>query len=96
MRSTLINSAGKTIKWSYSATTNGKWFPVTGNPNADRVALTLVSDREIKSQTRLHGKASAKSTASISADGKQLTVNRSMLIAKGAPTDDTLVYDRAE
>jgi hypothetical protein len=96
MRSTLVDKDGKTIKWSYSAATTGKWYPVTGNRNADRIALTRVNDHTIQSRTSLHGKASARATASLSADGTELTVTRSILTARGGPTHDTLVYHKAK
>ncbi|MFC7536198.1 hypothetical protein ACFQPG_02330 [Sphingomonas sp. GCM10030256] len=94
MRSTMVDAAGKTIKWSYSAGLDGKWYRMIGNPNADQISLTSVGKREVKSQARLNGKASARATATLSADGKQITIRRSILTAKGGPTDDTLVYDR--
>jgi hypothetical protein len=84
------------MKWSYSAATDGKWYPVSGNPNADHIALRLVGDREIKSETQLKGKPSANSLATVSADGKQLTIARHIMTGKGAPTNDTLVYDRTK
>jgi hypothetical protein len=96
MKSTATNAAGKTMKWSYSAAANGRWYPAVGNPNLDHIALTWVSDREVKLQSRLRGKATAKSTTSLSADGKELTIHRSILTAKGGPTNDTLVFDRAK
>ncbi len=96
MRATGINAAGKTMKWSYSASTDGKWYPTSGNPNTDRIALTLVSPREFTSKTTLKGKPTARSTATVSADGKVLTIKRSILTAKGGPTDDTLVFDRTK
>lgn len=96
MRSTMINAAGKTIKWGYSANTDGKWYRTSGNPNTDRVALTFVSPREFKARTTLKGKRSARSTATLSADGKVLTLKRSILTAKGGPTDDILVFDRTK
>jgi hypothetical protein len=58
--------------------------------------LTLVSDREVNSKTQLRGKPSATASASVSADGKELTIKRSILTAKGGPTDDNLVFDRAK
>src|SRR5215218_5071154 len=45
MRSTAINANGTTMKWSYSANTDGKWYSTSGNPNTDHIALTLVSPR---------------------------------------------------
>jgi Tfp pilus assembly protein FimT len=96
MQSTMINADGKKIKWSYSANTNGKWYRTFGNPNTDHVALTYVSPRELKSKTTLKGKPSARSTVTVSADGKVLTINRSILTAKGGPTADIMVFDRAK
>ncbi len=96
MRSTMVDAAGKMIKWGYSANTNGKWYRTYGNPNTDRVALTFVSPRGFKAKTTLKGKPSARSTATLSADGKVLTLKRSILTAKGGPTDDILVFDRTK
>ena len=96
LRSTGVNAAGKTMKWGYSATTDGKWYPTSGNPNADRVALTFVSPREFKSRTTLKSKPAARSTVTLSADGREIRLARSILTAKGGPTDDTLVYERAK
>jgi len=96
MKATGTNTAGKTMKWNWSAKTDGKWYPTSGNPNTDHIALTFVSPSEFKSNTRLKGKPSAKSTATVSGDGKVLTINRSILNAKGGPTDDTLVFDRTK
>lgn len=96
MRSKGVNASGKTMNWGYSATLDGKWATVNGNPNTDHVALTLVSDREFKSTSKLKGKTTAKSTATVSDDGKAITIHRSILNAKGGPTDDTLVFDRTK
>ena len=96
MRSSGTNAAGKAMKWSYSASANGRPYRVSGNPNADHISLTYVSPREFKSSTTLKGKASAKSTATLSADGKTVTIARSILTAKGGPTDDTVVFDRTK
>jgi hypothetical protein len=96
MKATGVNAAGKTMKWTWSASTDGKWYPTSGNPNTDHIALTFVSPLEFKSNTKLKGKPTAKSNATLSADGKMLTINRSILNAEGGPTDDTLVFDRAK
>lgn len=96
MRSTGTNAAGKTMKWGYSAKTDGKSYPVSGNPNTDQIALTYVSPHEFKSNAMLKGKASAKSTATLAADGKTLTIARSILMAKGGATNDTMVFDRTK
>jgi len=96
LHSTTINPAGKTIRWSYSAKTDGKWYPTLGNPNNDHIALTFVNSREIKSKTTLKGKPATIATMTISADGKELTLARSVMTAKGGPTDDTVVFERTK
>ena len=96
MHSRSVGAAGRSMNWSYSATLDGKWARVTGNPNASQVSLTRVSDHEFKSETRLKGKASASSTLTLSDDGKELTIHRSILAAKGGPTDDTLIFERTK
>jgi hypothetical protein len=85
--------SGTETNFSYSAGYDGKWYPMVGNPNADRISLTAVSEREVKANSQLHGKPSVESTATVSADGKHLTINRKMLRMKGAPTD-VLEFDR--
>lgn len=96
MKSTITPPSGKPIKWSYSAVWDAKPYPTTGNSNADHIMLMPVTDREVKSRTILKGKASATTTASVSADGKQMTMKRSILTAKGGPSNDVLVFDRAK
>jgi opacity protein-like surface antigen len=93
MKSRSKDPSGKALNFSYSAGYDGKWYPMVGNPNADRISLKIVSSREVKASSQLHGKASVESTATVSADGKHLTLERKMLRMKGAPTD-VLEFDR--
>ena len=93
MKSSSKDPAGKALNFSYSAGYDGKWYPMTGNPNADRISLKVVSGREFKASSQLHGKPSVESTATVSADGKHLTLRRKMVRLKGAPTD-ILEFDR--
>ena len=93
MKSSSKNAAGKELNFSYTAGYDGKWYPMVGNPNADRIMLRVVSDREFRASSRLRGKPSVHSTATVSADGKHLTLTRKMLRMKGAPTD-VLEFER--
>ena len=93
VKSSSKDPAGKELNFSYSAGTDGKSYPMIGNPNADSISLYAVSARQIKARSRLHGKLSVRSAATVSADGKHLTINRKMLRIKGAPTD-VLEFDR--
>jgi hypothetical protein len=96
MRSTMVNAAGKTIKWGYSASTDGKPYRTTGNPYTDHVVLMAVGPHEFTSKALLKGKPVSKSTVTLSTDGKLLTIKRSMLTAKGGPTHDTMLFDRTK
>jgi opacity protein-like surface antigen len=93
MKSSSKNLAGKELNFSYTAGYDGKWYPMVGNPNADRIMLKAVSDREVRASSRLKGKPSVHSTATVSSDGKHLTLTRKMLRMKGAPTD-VLEFER--
>ena len=93
MKSSSKDLSGKALNFSYAAGWDGKWYPMFGNPNANRISLTAVSDRELKARSQLRGKPSVESTATVSADGKHLTIKRKMLRLKGAPTD-LLEFDR--
>ena len=93
VKSSSKDPSGKTLNFSYSAGWDGKWYPMIGNPNANRISLTAVSDHELKARSRLNGKPSVESTATVTADGKHLTIKRKMLRMKGAPTD-VLEFDR--
>jgi opacity protein-like surface antigen len=87
MKSSSKNAAGKALNFSYSAGYDGKLYPMTGNPNADHISLKVVSGREIHATSKLHGKTTVESTATVSEDGKHLTLHRHMVALKGAPTD---------
>ena len=93
VKSSSKDTAGKELNFSYSAGTDGKSYPMIGNPNADSISLNAVSARQLKARSRLHGKLSVQSAATVSADGKHLIINRKMLRMKGAPTD-VLEFDR--
>jgi hypothetical protein len=93
MKSSSKNASGKTLNFSYSAGYDGKLYPMVGNPNADQISLKMVSGREFSARSHLHGKLTVQSTATVSADGKHLTLTRKMLAMKGTPTD-TLEFDR--
>jgi hypothetical protein len=87
MKASFKDAKGKETNFSYSAGCDGKPAPMTGNPNADSISLTCVSGTEIKATSRLHGKVMVQSTGTVSADGKHLTLKRTYVGMKGAPTE---------
>jgi len=93
MKSSAKDGAGKETDFTYSAALDGKWYPMTGNPNADSIAVTAGGPREVRSTSRMKGKVTVHSTATVSADGKHLTLKRVYVAQNGSPTE-TLVFDR--
>jgi opacity protein-like surface antigen len=87
MKSTFKDAAGKETNFRYSAACDGKPAAMIGNPRADSISLTCVSGRVIKATSRMKGKVTVRSTGTVSADGKHLTLKRSYVSLKGAPTE---------
>lgn len=87
MKSSAKDTAGKETNFTYSAACDGKFVPMVGNARADSISIGCVSGREIKATSRLHGKVTVESTATVSDDGKHLTLKRSYVGMKGAPSE---------
>lgn len=87
MKSTFKDAKGKETTFSYSAALDGKPYPMVGNPNGDSIVLTEVNPHALKATSSLKGKAMVKTDASVSADGKHLTLKRTYVGMKGAPTE---------
>ena len=93
MKSSSKDDKGKQTDFTYSAALDGKSYPMTGNANADSISITSVSADEIKATSRMKGKVTVQSDATVSTDGKHLTIKRTYVAQKGSPTE-TLVFDR--
>lgn len=93
MKSSSKDGAGKELNFRYSAGFDGKWYPMVGNPNADSIKLVAVNGRQVKATSRFHGKLTVQSTATVSADGKHLTLKRTYVTRKGKPSE-VLEFDR--
>ena len=93
MKSTFTDGAGKETTFSYSAALDGKPYPMTGNPKADSISLTALSGRQLRASSRFHGKLTVQSRATVSADGKHLTLKRNYVAMKGKPSE-LLEFDR--
>ena len=94
LKSDGTDADGKAVRFTYGGAYDGKWYPMKGNPRGDSISLTLVNPRQSKAKVRKQGKVTVTGTLTVSADGKQLTLNRQTLNAKGSPTVDVLVFDR--
>jgi hypothetical protein len=87
MKSSAKDTAGKETNFTYSAACDGKVVPMVGNARADSISINCVNGSEIKATSRLHGKVTVQSTATVSSDGKHLTLKRTYVAMKGAPSE---------
>jgi len=92
VRSIGVDPSGKRIRFNYSVTLDGRSHPLIGNPDGDRIAVRLVSPRQLTIQARRMHKLSARATSEVSADC--LVMDRRRLNAAGGTSNEILVYDR--
>jgi hypothetical protein len=73
---------------------DGKDYPVTGDPNSDMRAYTMVDDHTLNMVSKKDGKANAEVHVVISADGKSRTVTVNTTDSEGNKVTTTAVYDK--
>jgi hypothetical protein len=80
------------IKWSYTASPDGKDAPVTGNPNAETASMSLPSANERIVVFKRGGKVALTSKAVVAKDGKVMTITQDGTDAKGQAVQNVLYY----
>jgi len=88
------DDSGKPMSYSYSGAFDGKPHKMVGNPVGDTIALTLRSPLSANATVRMGRTVTASAKSDISPDGKHLTLARTTLHGKAAPTREVLVFDR--
>ena len=90
-----VGGDGTKRHWTYTANTDGKDVPVTGNnPYGDVVAMTRVDARTTRQIYKNHGKVTTTQTSAVSADGKTRTVTSKGTDARGQAIDGAAVYEK--
>ena len=91
----LVRKDGSPGKWSFTATPDGKDYPVTGdNPFGDTLSVTRPDPRTLKVTLKNGGKVTATQTVAVSEDGKTRTITTKGTTAQGEPIDSRTVYER--
>jgi hypothetical protein len=85
---------GKSYSTSYTAKLDGTPAPMQGSPVADMVAVKRIDDRTRELTSMKGGKTVGESRATLSADGKTVTVVGSGLNPKGVEVKFTAVYEK--
>jgi hypothetical protein len=73
---------------------DGKPYPVTGNPDFDRVSVTRSGPLTVHSTQTKGGATVGSGVRTVSKDGKTLTFKQRGTHADGVKYDDVSVYDR--
>jgi hypothetical protein len=89
-----VDAKGKAAHSEWSGKFDGKYYPVTGDPNQDTRAYTKVDDRTMKFAVTKGGKIIVTGRIVVSADGKSRTVNTSGTTPKGKKYKNVVVYDK--
>lgn len=89
-----VNGEGKPMHLEYAAKFDGTEVPWTGNPNADSTAPRRLDANRYENVWKKDGKVVVAVTATVSADGKTLTIIQRGKDAQGQVMDTTEVFER--
>ena len=89
-----VDSQGKPVRSRFTAKYDGKDYPVTGNPDADTIAVTRTGPYSGRSTLKKDGKVVQQTIRTVSKDGKTLTLANRGTNSKGAKIDQDLVFDK--
>jgi hypothetical protein len=90
-----VAATGDKVHWEYTATHDGKDYPMTGNPNGDAISLKRINANTVETTYKMGGKATVTNVRTVSADGKTLTVTSKGTDAKGQKVDDLFIFEKA-
>lgn len=89
-----IDAAGNPTHVEYTAKYDGKDYPITGVPNADKVAVERLDADTIRSTTKKGDQVVMTVTSVISKDGKTRTSTFKGKNAEGQDINNVVVYDK--
>jgi hypothetical protein len=89
-----VTADGATQKWEMTPKFDGKDYPVTGNPEADMIALGKVDGLKSQSTFKKGGKTVGENVRTLSADGKTLTIEMKGTDSQGRAVHNIQVFER--
>jgi len=89
-----MTSDGKPAHNEWTGKFDGKFYPVTGDPNTDERSYKQVDKLTLHLTAKKGGKLVNTGTIVVSADGKTRTVSVTSADSKGTTTKNTAVYDK--
>ncbi len=91
---TTVNAAGVKINTEFTATPDGKDYPVRGNPDWDATALKRIDERTLEFIRKKSGKVVQNMRSVVAADGKSRTVTVTGVNAQGQKVNTISVWIR--
>ena len=89
-----MTSDGKPARNEWTGKFDGKFYPVTGDPNTDERAYKPAGKLTMELTTKKGGKVVATGRIVVAADGKSRTVSVIQTDSKGMSTKYSAVYDK--
>jgi len=89
-----VDAAGKPTHSSFTAKYDGKDYPITGNPDADTIAVKRVDKNTARSVLRKNGKVVQTTVRRMGKNGKTVTFKTQGTNARGERIDYELVFGR--
>jgi hypothetical protein len=89
-----VSADGKSTHTEYTASFDGKDYPITGSPTADTVALKRIDASTTERTDKKGGKVVATLTRKVDPTGKVLTITVKGTNAEGKPVSNTMVYEK--
>ena len=86
---------GKKTHSVWTGKLDGKFYAITGEPQADQRSFKKSDDNTIEMVTQKDGKTVGDGTIVVATDRKSRTVTSTMLNAKGVKVTSTLAYDKS-
>jgi hypothetical protein len=89
-----VDSEGKPVHVEFTANYDGKDYPMTGNPDANTIAIKRVDRYTAVSTLKKNGKVVARTTRKVAKDGKTATFESRGTNAKGEKIDNLLFFEK--
>lgn len=91
---TRIGGDGKPLASEFTASYDGKDYPLKGSPTADAVALRRIDALTTERVNKKDGKVVSTEIRKVAKDGKSYTTTVKGTTAKGEPIDNLMVFDK--
>lgn len=89
-----VAADGATTNMSFTASFDGKDYPVTGSPTYDAISLKRIDENTAEATLKKGGKVVSTARRVVAKDGKTLTLTITGTNADGKPMKNVAVYER--